>query len=240
MVLQAFDFLELARSRTCLLQMGGSDQWGNILNGIELARRIDQRQLFGLTTPLLSTAAGMKMGKTAGGAVWLDPDRLSPYEFWQCWRNTDDADVPRFLRLFTELPLDEIGRLAALQGAEINEAKRVLADEVTRLVHGFDAARDAAETARRTFAEGAAAEGLPTVEIQGAVLRSGVPVAQLLVLAGLAASKGEARRLIQAGGARVNDVGVLDEDALATSADLTEGLLKLAAGRKRHALVRAV
>jgi tyrosyl-tRNA synthetase len=240
MVLQAFDFLELARSRSCLLQMGGSDQWGNILNGIELARRVEQRQLFGLTTPLLSTAGGMKMGKTAGGAVWLDRERLSPYEFWQCWRNTDDTDVPRFLRLFTELPMPEVARLAALQGEEINGAKRTLADEVTALVHGREAAQDAAETARRTFEEGLAADGLPTVDMHQAVLKTGVPVAQLLVMTGLATSKGEARRLIRGGGARLNDVGVIDEEALATAADLTGGVLTLAAGRKRHALVRAI
>jgi tyrosyl-tRNA synthetase len=239
MVLQAFDFLELARREKCLLQVGGSDQWGNILNGIELARRIDQRQLFGLTTPLLSTAAGMKMGKTMGGAVWLDPDRLSPYAFWQCWRNTDDADVPRFLRLFTELPLDEVGRLAALKGADSNAAKIALANEVTAIVHGRVAAEAAAETARQAF-EGVMAEGLPTVDMHHAVLRSGVPVAQLLVMTGLSASKSDARRLIRGGGAKLNDVGVLDEDAVATSTDLTAGMLKLAAGRKRHALVRAV
>jgi tyrosyl-tRNA synthetase len=239
MVLQAFDFLELSRSHGCLLQMGGSDQWGNIVNGIELARRIDQRQLFGLTTPLLTTSAGAKMGKTAGGAIWLNAERLSPYEFWQFWRNTEDDDVARFLRLFTELPPDEVHRLGRLQGAELNEAKRILATEVTRLAHGDEAAEAAAETAHRTFVEGQSPEGLPGIDVPKAELEAGVPVANLLHLAGLSASRSEGRRLIRSGGAKLNGASVTNEAAIATSADLRDGSLVLAAGRKRYAVVRA-
>jgi tyrosyl-tRNA synthetase len=239
MVLQAFDFLELSRRHGCVLQMGGSDQWGNIVNGIELARRIDQRQLFGLTTPLLTTSAGTKMGKTAGGAIWLNADRLSPYEFWQFWRNTDDDDVARFLRLFTELPLDEAKRLGRLRGAELNEAKRILATEATRLAHGNEEAREAAGTALHTFVEGQSADGLPRVDLPEAELQAGVPVANLLHLAGLTTSRSEGRRLIRGGGARLNGAAVTDENAVATSADLRDGSLVLAAGRKRHAVVRA-
>ncbi|MCB5176956.1 tyrosine--tRNA ligase [Microvirga lenta] len=238
MVLQAFDFLELSRQHGCVLQMGGSDQWGNIVNGIELARRIDQRQLFGLTTPLLTTSAGTKMGKTAGGAVWLNVERLSPYGFWQFWRNTEDDDVARFLRLFTELPLDEVQRLGRLRGTEINEAKRILATEVTRLAHGDEAAREAEETAHRTFVEGDSTAGLPSIELPSAELEAGVPVANLLHLAGLASSRSEGRRLIKGGGARLNGTSVTDEAAIATSADLRDGTLILAAGRKRHVAVR--
>jgi tyrosyl-tRNA synthetase len=217
--------------------MGGSDQWGNIVNGIELGRRVDQATLFGLTTPLITTASGAKMGKTAAGAVWLNADRVSPYEYWQYWRNTEDGDVGRFLRLFTELPLDEIERLERLPGAEVNQAKKVLAFEATRLCHGAEAAHEAAETARRTFEDGAAAEGLPTIDLPaGHFAGGGAAVVDLLVAAGLAASKGEARRLIKGGGARLDDVVVADEAALApASAGAT---LKLSAGRKRHALVR--
>jgi tyrosyl-tRNA synthetase len=241
MILQAYDFLELSRRLGCRLQMGGSDQWGNIVNGIELTRRIDQRELFGLTTPLITTASGAKMGKTASGAVWLNADRLSPYDYWQFWRNTEDADVGRFLRLFTELPLDEIRRLEVLGGAEINEAKKVLAFEATRLAHGTEAAEHAAETARRTFEEGAAAEGLPSVEVARTELDAGVPVVDLMVRTGLAASKGEARRLIRGAGARLNDTPVTDEAALVRTGDLgTDGVAKLSAGRKRHALVRGI
>jgi len=239
MVLQAFDFLELSRHHACVLQMGGSDQWGNIVNGIELARRIDGRQLFGLTTPLLTTSAGAKMGKTAGGAVWLNAERLSAYEFWQFWRNTEDDDVARFLRLFTELPLDEVQRLGRLQGAEINEAKRILATEVTRLAHGDEAAREAEETAHRTFVEGQSPDGLPSIELPKAELEAGVPVASLLHLAGLTASRSEGRRLITGGGARLNGDIVADEAAIATTADLRDGSLVLAAGRKRYVVVRA-
>ncbi|MET0529291.1 MAG: tyrosine--tRNA ligase [Microvirga sp.] len=238
MVLQAFDFLELSRRQGCVLQMGGSDQWGNIVNGIELARRIDQRQLFGLTTPLLTTSSGTKMGKTTGGAVWLNSDRLSPYEFWQFWRNTEDDDVARFLRLFTELPLDEVQRLARLQGADINEAKQILATEVTRLAHGGDAAQDAAETARRTFSEGTSAEGLPSIEVPAADLDAGIPVAALLHQTGLVASRSEGRRLIKGGGAKLNGDTITDEYAVATSAHLRDSAIMLTSGRKRHSLVR--
>ncbi|MBM6581013.1 tyrosine--tRNA ligase [Microvirga sp. BT689] len=238
MVLQAFDFLELSRHHACVLQMGGSDQWGNIVNGIELARRIDQRQLFGLTTPLLTTSAGAKMGKTASGAVWLNAERLSPYEFWQFWRNVEDDDVARFLRLFTELPLDEVHRLGQLAGQEINEAKRILADEATGLAHGEEAARDAADTARRAFEEGENASGLPSISLVQFELDRGVTVAQLLVQAGLSASKSEARRLVLNNGARLNGALVQDADSLVTAADLTEGALKLTVGKKRHVLVQ--
>ncbi len=236
MLLQAFDFVELSRRFGCRLQMGGSDQWGNIVNGVELGRRVDDAALVGLTTPLLTTASGAKMGKTAGGAVWLNAERRSPFEFWQFWRNTEDADVGRFLRLFTELPLDEIGRLEALPGAERNEAKKVLATAVTTLVHGPVAAAEAAETARRAFEEGAAADGLPTVEVAAAALATGVPLVDLLVATGLATSKGEARRLVAGGGARVDGTAVEDAAALVRGA----GTVRLSAGRKRHALVRAV
>ncbi len=239
MVLQAFDFLELSRRHGCMLQMGGSDQWGNIVNGIDLARRIDQRRLFGLTTPLLTTSSGSKMGKTAGGAVWLNADRLSPYAFWQFWRNSEDDDVARFLRLFTELPLDEVHRLGRLQGAEINEAKHVLATEVTRLAHGDAAAQAAAETAHRTFAEGRPSEGLPGIDVPWAELEAGVPVAALLHRAGLASSKSEGRRLIKGGGAKLNGEIVADENAVAGTRDLRDGSLILAAGRKNHAFVHA-
>lgn len=238
MVLQAFDFLELSRHHACALQMGGSDQWGNIVNGIELARRIDQRQLFGLTTPLLTTSAGAKMGKTASGAVWLNAEKLSPYEFWQFWRNVEDDDVARFLRLFTELPLDEVQRLGQLKGAEINEAKQILAMEATKLAHGEDAAHDAAETARRTFEAGEHAAGLPRIDLPRAELESGVTVAQLLVQAGLSASRSEARRLVLNNGARLNGAIVQDADARVMAADLTEGALRLTVGKKRHVLVQ--
>jgi tyrosyl-tRNA synthetase len=239
MVLQAFDFLELSRRHDCILQMGGSDQWGNIVNGVELGRRIDQRQLFGLTTPLLTASSGAKMGKTAGGAVWLNSERLSPYEFWQFWRNTEDDDVARFLRLFTELPLEEVWRLGQLRGSEINDAKRILATEVTRLAHGDEAAEQAAQTAHCTFTEGGQAEGLPSVEVPQAELESGIPLANLLTLAGLSSSRSEGRRLIRGGGARLNGEALTDENAVATVADLRDGAIMLTAGRKRHALVRA-
>ena len=241
MVLQAYDFLELARRWDCVLQMGGSDQWGNIVGGVELGRRIDSRTLFGLTSPLITTASGEKMGKTARGSVWLTEDKLSAYEYWQYWRNAADADVGRFLRLFTELPLDEIARLEALEGAEINEAKKVLADAATALAHGTEAARQAAETARRTFEEGAAGEALPTVELKRAELERGICAFEILRRAGLAASNSEARRLIQGGGGRINDAVIDNEMQLVTLADLSEnGVIKLAAGKKRHALIRAV
>ena len=243
MVLQAYDFLELGRRHDCRLQMGGSDQWGNIVCGVELGRRATGLELYGLTSPLLTLASGAKMGKTAAGAVWLNPDRFSPYEYWQYWRNTEDADVGRFLRLFTELPLDEIARLEVLEGAEINEAKALLATEATALCHGGEAAREAAETARRTFGPGAGSgglgDGLPTIEVPRARLDEGVPIYDLMRAAGLVKSNSEARRLIRGGGARVNDVAVRDETGTVGPDDLTaEGAIKLSAGRKRHALVR--
>ena len=240
MILQAYDFLELHRRHGCTLQMGGSDQWGNIVNGVELARRAEGARLFGLTTPLIATASGAKMGKTAEGAVWLDPAMRSPWEFWQFWRNTEDGDVGRFLRLFTDLPLDEIARLEALQGAEINEAKKTLANLATALCHGEEEAARAAETARRTFEEGAAARGLPSVAVDRARLAQGLLLYEALREAGLAPSNGEARRLIRGGGARVNDVPVRDEFHRLAAADLDgEGAIKLSAGRKRHILLRA-
>jgi tyrosyl-tRNA synthetase len=237
MILQAYDFAELARRHDCVLQMGGSDQWGNIVNGIDLGRRVGDFELFGLTTPLITTASGAKMGKTAAGAVWLAPDRVSPYDYWQFWRNTDDADVGRFLKLFTVLPLDEIARLQALQGAEINEAKKVLAFETTAMLHGKEAATEAAETARRTFEEGEAAEGLPHHPVDPAALAAGIPLYAILAEAGLAASSGEGRRLIKGGGARINDEPVTDEQRRLTNADLRDGAIKLSAGKKRHVLL---
>ena len=240
MVLQAYDFIELARRYGCRLQMGGSDQWGNIVNGIELGRRVENLTLFGLTSPLITTAGGEKMGKTARGAVWLTEEQLSPYEYWQYWRNTADTDVGRFLRLFTELPLDEIALLEALQGNEINEAKKVLADEATALAHGAEAARAAGETARQTFEQGSAGEALPMIEFRQSELAAGVPAFELLKLAGLAASNSEARRLIKGGGARINDAVIEEETRLVTLDDINEdGVIKLAAGKKRHALIRA-
>jgi tyrosyl-tRNA synthetase len=238
MILQAYDFLELARRRDCSLQMGGSDQWGNIVNGVELGRRVDGRALFGVTTPLLTTASGAKMGKTASGAVWINEDKLSSWDYWQFWRNTEDADVGRFLKLFTELPLDEIARLEALQGAEINEAKKILANEVTRMAHGDAAAATAAETARKTFEEGAAADTLPSVDIPAAELSPGIPAFALFARVGLAASNGEARRLIKGGGAKLNDQ-TIGEETQAIGADAArDGVIKLTAGKKRHLLVR--
>ncbi|MGD1876327.1 MAG: tyrosine--tRNA ligase [Kiloniellaceae bacterium] len=239
MILQAYDFMELSRRMDCCLQMGGSDQWGNIVNGIELARRSDQKQLFGLTTPLITTASGAKMGKTAAGAVWLNESRLSHFDYWQFWRNTEDGDVGRFLRLFTDLPLDEIARLEALAGAEINEAKKLLAFEATKLCRGAAAAAQAAEAARQTFEEGVSAEGLPTIEVAEAELGGGLPAFELMRRAGLAKSNGEARRLIKGGGARLNDVAIKDEMQSVGLDDLgPEGSLKLSAGKKRHALVK--
>ncbi|NPV23312.1 tyrosine--tRNA ligase [Bradyrhizobium aeschynomenes] len=239
MVCQAYDFVELARRTGCRLQMGGSDQWGNIVNGVELGRRMGTEQLFALTTPLLTTASGAKMGKTAQGAIWLNADQCSPYDFWQYWRNTEDADVVKFLKLFTTLPLSEIEKLGALEGAEINEAKKALADAATTLLHGEEAARMAAETARRTFEEGAIAENLPTVEVTKAELDAGLGVLNAFVKAGLVASNGEARRQIKGGGLRVNDVAVTDEKMALTATELTsEGVIKLSLGKKRHVLVK--
>ena len=241
MVLQSYDFAELARRYDCRLQMGGSDQWGNIVMGADLGRRTEGAELFALTSPLLATASGAKMGKTAAGAVWLNPERLRPYDFWQYWRNTEDADVGRFLKLFTDLPLDEIARLEALQGQEINEAKKLLATEVTSLAHGKAAADEAAETARRTFEEGARAETLPTVEVARAKFAAGIAAFELMHEAGLADSRNEARKLIRGGGGRLNDKPIAADTATVGEADLdASGMLKLSAGRKRHVLVKAV
>ncbi|MBB2203093.1 tyrosine--tRNA ligase [Gluconacetobacter tumulisoli] len=237
-ILQSYDFRELNRSLGVTLQMGGSDQWGNIVSGIDLVRRTDQKQVFGLTTPLLTTASGAKMGKSARGAVWLSADKLPVFEYWQFWRNTEDADVGRFLRLFTDLPLAECDRLAALRDAEINEAKKILATEATALCHGRAAAEAAAEAARRTFEEGAAPADLPTRPIPAALLEAGIPAFRLFVDSGMAASNGEARRLIRGGGARINDVPVRDEGAVISTVDLTDGAIKLSSGRKHHLLVR--
>jgi tyrosyl-tRNA synthetase len=241
MVLQAYDFVELNRRLGCRLQMGGSDQWGNIVNGIELGRRTGGSELFGLTTPLLTTASGAKMGKTASGAVWLNPDMASPYDYWQFWRNTDDADAGRFLKLFTELPLDEITKLEKLEGAELNEAKKILATEATALVHGREAADRAAETARVTFEQGAIAETLPTFEMKRGELETGVGVLNASVAVGFVPSTSEARRQIKSGGLKVNDEAVTDARRAITLTDLTpEGVIKLSLGKKRHVLIRPV
>lgn len=239
MILQSYDFLELNRRYGCRLQCGGSDQWGNIVSGIDLTRRIDNAQVFGLTSSLITTASGAKMGKTARGAVWLNADMCSPYQYWQYWRNTEDADIGRFLRLFTDLPLAEIERLERLQGGDVNEAKKILATEATALCHGREAGEEAAATARRTFESGEIADGLPTVEIPRPRLENGVLIANLVHLAGLTSSSGEARRLIQSGGIRLNDASVADVKAVASLADLTpEGVLKVSVGRKKHALIK--
>ncbi|MGE0733796.1 MAG: tyrosine--tRNA ligase [Alphaproteobacteria bacterium] len=240
MILQAYDFVELARRHGCILQMGGSDQWGNIVNGVELGRRSDNVDLFGLTSPLMTTASGAKMGKTAQGAVWLNEDALSAYDYWQFWRNTEDADVGRFLRLFTELPLDEIARVEKLRGAELNEAKKLLANAATGLAHGDAAAADAAETARKTFELGTIGDALPVVDIPRAELDRGIPAFDLFRRSGLVQSGGEARRLIKGGGARINDEAATSDTQLVTSKDIgSDGVIKLSAGKKRHALVRA-
>jgi tyrosyl-tRNA synthetase len=238
MILQAYDFVELNKRTGCVLQMGGSDQWGNIVNGIDLGRRMGTPQLYALTSPLVTTSSGAKMGKTAQGAVWLNPDMLSPYEYWQFWRNTEDADVARFLKLFTDLPLDEVGRLAELKGGEINDAKKTLATEATALLHGRKAAEEAAETARRTFEEGESGDSLPTIPIEAAVLDQGVPVLGLFVEAGLVRSNSEARRQIRGGGLRVNDKPLTDEGATLGQSDIVDGAIKLSLGKKHHVLVR--
>jgi tyrosyl-tRNA synthetase len=242
MILQAYDFAELNKRHGCILQMGGSDQWGNIVNGIDLGRRLMNADLFALTTPLLTTSTGVKMGKSETGALWLNADMMSPYEYWQFWRNTEDASVVRLLKLFTDLPLDEIGRLAALKGQEINEAKKVLATEATAMLHGREAAEAAEKTARQTFEEGTLAATLPTVEIGRAELDNGVGVLTAFAeKTGLVASNGEARRQIKAGGLRVNDRPVSDEKMTLTPRDLTaEGVIKLSLGRKRHVLLKPV
>ena len=241
MILQAYDYVELFRRYGCVLQMGGSDQWGNIVNGIDLGRRLHNAQFFALTAPLITTSSGAKMGKTAAGAVWLNADLVSPYEYWQYWRNTEDADVTRFLKLFTVLPLDEIERLAALKGAEINEAKKVLATEATALVHGRTAADEAAATARTTFEEGGLGANLPTVEVTSAELKSGIGVLAAFVRAGLAASNGEVRRAIANSGVLVNDARIDSDKMVLGEANLTkDGVIKLSLGRKRHVLLKPV
>ena len=238
MILQSYDFRELSRRHGVTLQIGGSDQWGNIVAGMELTRRTDAKSVYGLTTPLITTASGGKMGKTAQGAIWLTLDRLSAYDYWQFWRNTEDGDVGRFLRLFTDLPLPEIGRLEGLGGAEINEAKKILATAATTLAHGADQAALAAETARRAFEAGEAAETLPSVTVSAAELEAGIPAFRLFALTGLVTSNAEARRLIRGGGAKVNDIAVTDEGQLLGSDLLRDGAIKLSAGRKQHRLVR--
>jgi tyrosyl-tRNA synthetase len=241
MILQAYDFAELFRRYGCVLQMGGSDQWGNIVNGIDLGRRLHNAQLFALTSPLLTTSSGAKMGKTAVGAVWLNADQVSPYEYWQYWRNTEDADVARFLKLFTALPLKEIDRLAALKGAEINEAKKILATEATALLHGKAAAVESAASARTTFEQGGLGTSLPTVEVPRADLKAGIGVLAAFVKAGLAASNGEVRRAIANNAIMVNDRRITDDKAAIGEGDITaEGAIKLSLGRKRHVLIKPV
>ncbi|WP_265519043.1 tyrosine--tRNA ligase [Nitratireductor luteus] len=239
MILQAYDFVELSKRYGCRLQMGGSDQWGNIVNGIDLGHRMGTPQLYALTSPLLTTSSGAKMGKSVDGAVWLNPELLGAYDFWQFWRNTEDADVGRFLKLYTTLPMDEIARLEALGGVEINEAKKTLATEVTAMLHGREAAEAAAETARKTFEEGALAESLPTVTMPRGKLEAGVGVLSLFVTAGLAASNGEARRHVKGGAVRINDEPVSDDRMVVSVDHLTsEGVVKLSLGKKKHMLVR--
>ena len=241
MILQAYDFLELSRRNDCLMQMGGSDQWGNIINGVELGRRVDNTQLFGLTIPLMTMASGAKMGKSAAGAIWLDAEQLSVYDFWQYWRNTEDADVGRFMRLFTELPLDEIKKLEALKNEEINEAKKILADEITKLCHGEAAAKTASATALQTFEGTGLSANLPTLEVSKNDLEAGFTAFDLFRQAGLANSNGEARRLIKGNGARLNDIIITDETLLISSKDKNkENVIKLSAGKKRHILIRDV
>ncbi len=241
MILQSYDFAELHKRQNCILQMGGSDQWGNIVMGVDLGRRLQSADLFALTTPLIATSSGAKMGKTMAGAVWMNAERVSAYDFWQYWRNTEDEDVGRFLKLFTEMPLDEVARLEALKGQEVNEAKKILATEITALAHGRKAAEEAAETARRTFEEGARADTLPTVSVPRARLANGVAAFELLHEAGLAESRNEARKLIKGGGGRLNDKPIAGDTVMVGEADLdASGTLKLSAGRKRHVLVRAV
>jgi len=241
MILQAYDFVELYKRHGCILQMGGSDQWGNIISGIDLGRRLLDAELFALTTPLLTTSSGAKMGKTETGAVWLNADMMSPYDYWQFWRNCEDGDVGRLLKLFTELPLAEIERLTALKGQELNEAKKILATEAAALLHGREAAERAAETARRTFEEKAVADTLPTVEIPRARLEAGLGVLAGFVEAGLVSSNGEARRQIKGGGLKVNDVAVTDEKRKLTVRDLSQqGVIKLSLGKKRHVLLKPI
>ena len=240
MILQAYDFLELQRRHNCILQMGGSDQWGNIINGVELVRRVDQKSIFGLTTPLVTTASGEKMGKSASGAIWLNSDRLSPYEFWQFWRNTEDGDVGRFLRLFTEIPLDEITKLEMLKGSELNEAKKILASEITKLCHGLNASESAESTAQKTFEEGLLGADLPTILIDTKQLEQGLWIIEALKQAEFIKSNGEGRRLINNGGVRLNDVVVVDPDQKILISDAnSDAVIKLSSGKKRHALLKA-
>ena len=240
MILQAYDFLELQRRHNCILQMGGSDQWGNIINGVELVRRVDQKSIFGLTTPLVTTASGEKMGKSASGAIWLNSDRLSPYEFWQFWRNTEDGDVGRFLKLFTEIPLDEITKLEMLKGSELNEAKKILASEITKLCHGLNASESAASTAQKIFEEGLLGADLPTILIDTKQLEQGLWIIEALKQAEFIKSNGEGRRLINNGGVRLNDVVVVDPDQKILISDAnSDGVIKLSSGKKRHALLKA-
>ncbi|WP_312944806.1 tyrosine--tRNA ligase [Agrobacterium sp.] len=239
MILQAYDFVELNKRYGCRLQMGGSDQWGNIINGIDLGHRMGTPQLYALTSPLLTTASGAKMGKSLNGAVWLNPDMLSAYDFWQYWRNTEDADVSRFLKLYTTLPMDEIARLSALAGSEINEVKKILATEITAMLHGRTAAEEAAETARKTFEEGALADNLPSIEVPASELEAGLGLLSLIVRAGLATSNGEARRHVQGGAVRINDNAVSDERQIIGTGDVTaDNVIKLSLGKKKHILVR--
>lgn len=238
MILQGFDYVELYKRHGITLQLGGSDQWGNIVQGVELGRRMAEAELYGFTCPLMTTASGAKMGKTAAGAVWLNADRVSPYDYYQFWRNTDDADVGRFLKLFTTLPLDEIARLEKLTGNEINDAKKVLAFETTRLLHGDAAAHDAAETARKTFEQGGIGDDLPTVEMTSADFGAGIPAWSLLQKAGLAETNSEARRLIRGGGAKLNDQKLDDENLNVQVSAAVNGVIKLSAGKKRHAIVK--
>ena len=241
MILQAYDFVELSKRYDLRMQMGGSDQWGNIVNGIDLGHRMGTEQLYALTSPLLTTASGAKMGKSLNGAVWLNADMLSPYDFWQYWRNTEDADVSRFLKLYTTLPMDEINRLSSLQGAELNEVKKILATEVTAMLHGRDAAEKAADIARKTFEEGALSHDLPKIELASSDLKSGIGLLTLLVQAGLAKSNGEARRHVQGGGVRINDKPIEDEARVISDVDLNDdGVVKLSFGKKRHVLIKPV
>ncbi len=241
MILQAYDFLELSRLHDCAMQMGGSDQWGNIINGVELTRRLDRKEVFGLTTPLITLASGAKMGKSATGAIWLNDQMLSAYEFWQFWRNSADGDVGRFLRLFTEIPIDEIEKLENLEGSDINQAKKILANEVTRFCHGVEAAQKAEETARKAFEDRSLGADLPTKDFSKKELEQGVMVADLFVVAGLGKSKGEVRRLIKQGGAKLNDQKIDDDEMKVSLKDInSEGNLKLSAGKKRHILIMPV
>ncbi|MGY5804672.1 tyrosine--tRNA ligase [Rhizobium sp. LEGMi12c] len=239
MILQAYDFVELAKRYDCRLQMGGSDQWGNIVNGIDLGHRMGTKQLFALTSPLLTTSSGAKMGKSASGAVWLNADLLPVYDFWQYWRNTEDADVPRFLKLFTTLPMDEIARLSAIAGSELNEVKKILATEVTAILHGRAAAEQAAETARKTFEEGGLSENLPSIDVPASELEAGIGLLALIVRAGLAGSNGEARRHVQGGAVRINDQAISDERKVIGTGEITaDGVIKLSLGKKKHILIR--